>query len=140
MADLWLGDFGLRVTDFEKSIKFYTTLFDFEELKRVESEDSKYVLFRDRRSRQRLELNWYSETSPFWNSYVPGEGLDHMEVRVKSVPQMIERLKELGIPVATKKLWTNKKATEKIRADPEAAKEIEQDMWVTSTGHRIIYI
>lgn len=42
MADLWLGDFGLRVTDFEESIEFYTKLFDFEVLVRKESNDSKY--------------------------------------------------------------------------------------------------
>jgi catechol 2,3-dioxygenase-like lactoylglutathione lyase family enzyme len=140
MADLWLGDFGLRVTDFEKSISFYTKLFDFQELVRSESDDAKYMLFKDRRSGQRMELNWYSESSPFWTPYVPGEGLDHIEVRVKSLPEMLKRLQSLGIPLATKKLWKNQSALEKIRANPEEAKELEEDTWVTSTGHRIAYI
>jgi catechol 2,3-dioxygenase-like lactoylglutathione lyase family enzyme len=140
MADLWLGDFGLRVTDFEKSIAFYTKLLDLEELVRRESEDSKYVLFRDRRSGQRMELNWYSESSPFWTPYVAGEGLDHLEVRVKDLPEMLKRLEELGIPLATRKLWKNKEAIEKIRKGPQQAKELEQDVWVTSTGHKIVYI
>ncbi len=53
---------------------------------------------------------------------------------------MIETLKTLGIPIATRKLWKNKEAIEKIRRDPQLAKELAEDMWVTPTGHRIIYI
>jgi catechol 2,3-dioxygenase-like lactoylglutathione lyase family enzyme len=140
MADLWLGDFGLRVTDFEKSIAFYTKLLDLEVLVRKEAEDSKYILFRDRRSGQRMELNWYSEASPFWTPYTAGEGLDHIEVRVRDIPKMIEQLETLGIPIATKKLWTNKTEIEKIRKDPKQANELEEDMWVISGGHRIVYI
>jgi len=140
MADLWLGDFGIRVIEFEKSIAFYKDLFDFEELVREESEDSKYVLFRDRHSRQRMELNWYSEASPFWTPYSPGEGLDHIEVRVKSLPEMIERLRDTGIQFATRKLWTNREAIAQIRSDPSEAKYLDQDVWVTSKGHNIAYI
>ncbi len=33
MSDAWLGDFGLRGTNFDKSIEFYTRLLDLEELK-----------------------------------------------------------------------------------------------------------
>lgn len=80
MADAWLGNFGIRVTNFEKSIEFYTHLLDLEELKRVVEAEYAYVLLRDRRSGQRLELNWYAPSSPFWAPYVPGEGLDHLEV------------------------------------------------------------
>lgn len=51
MADLWLGDFGLRVTDFERSIRFYTSLFDFEELVREDYGYGKYILLRPKESR-----------------------------------------------------------------------------------------
>src|SRR5207249_3253683 len=90
MSDLWLGDVGIRVTNLERSIEFYTKVFDLEQIDRGGDDEGKYVLFRDRRSGQRLELNWYAERSPFWTPYVSGEALDHFEVRVKSVPETLE--------------------------------------------------
>src|SRR5437867_8865869 len=103
MSDLWLGDVGIRVTNLEKSIDFYTKVFDLEEIDRGGDVESTYVLFKDRHSGQRLELNWYAESNPFWAPYVVGESLDRFEVRVKSVPETMERLKKLGILPATKK-------------------------------------
>src|SRR5438552_7363444 len=92
MSDLWIGDVGIRVTNLEKSIEFYTRVFDLEEVDRRGDDEGKYVLFRDRRAGQRVELNWYAERSPFWAPYIVGEGLDHFEVRVKSVPETLKRL------------------------------------------------
>jgi catechol 2,3-dioxygenase-like lactoylglutathione lyase family enzyme len=139
MGDSCLCDFGLRVTNLERSTEFYTSLLDLEELKRVSDPDHSYVLFRDRRSGQRLELNWYSDSSPFATPYVPGEGLDHIEVRVKDLPEMLERLRARGILPATKKLWVNSDAVRRMRANPEEAKYLDEDVW-TSHGHRIAYI
>jgi len=139
MADSWLGDFGLRVTNFEKSIEFYTKLLDLEELKRVADSEAAYVLFRDRRSGQRIELNWYAETSPFWTPYVPGEGLDHIEVRVRNLPDMLQQLRERGIVPVTKKLWVNAAAVQRLRPDPEWAAEMEKDVWMGSSGNRISF-
>src|SRR5207249_5732043 len=65
-------------------------VFDLEQIDRGGDDEGKYVLFRDRRSGQRLELNWYGERSPFWTPYVSGQALDHFEVRVKSVPETLE--------------------------------------------------
>src|SRR3989442_15856620 len=96
MSDLWIGDVGIRVTGLERSIEFYSKVFDLEEIDRGGDDEGKYVLFRDRRSGQRLELNWYAERSPFWTPYVSGEALDHFEVRVKSVPETLDRLKKFG--------------------------------------------
>ena len=140
MSDLWLGDVGIRVTDLERSMDFYTKVFDLEEIDRGGDEHSTFVLFRDRRSRQRLELNWYAEDNPFWAPYVPCEALDHFEVRVKSVPETLERLKGLGILPATKKLWVNRKAIAKLNADPDFRKTMEEDVWTSRKGHRIAYI
>jgi catechol 2,3-dioxygenase-like lactoylglutathione lyase family enzyme len=140
MSESWLSDFGLRVTNLEKSIQFYTELLDLEELKRVADADAAYVLFRDRRSGQRFELNWYAESNPFWAPYVPGEGLDHIEVRVKSLPEFLERLRKKGILPVNKDLWVNAAAVERLKSDPEWAPFIEQDTWTTSTGHRIAYV
>ncbi len=140
MSDLWLGDFGIRVTNLERSVEFYTKLLDLEELKRAADDDSAYVLFRDRRSGQRFELNWYADTSPFAAPYVPGEALDHIEVRVKSVPEILKRLRARGIEPATRKLWVNRDAINAHRADSEWTKLMEEDVWITKNGHRIVYI
>ena len=39
MSDLWLGDVGIRVTNLERSIDFYTKVFDLEEIDRGGDED-----------------------------------------------------------------------------------------------------
>ena len=122
MAELWINYFGIRVTNLERSERFYTTLFDLVELKRVRHEGGAYVLFKDRRSGQRLELNWYAPGSPFDTPYSPGEGWDHMGVRVRSVPEILQRLQKLGIKPATRELPS------------------DEDVWVLDNGHRVVYI
>ncbi|MCI4363925.1 MAG: VOC family protein [Thermoplasmata archaeon] len=140
MADAWLCDAGIRVTDLDASIEFYTSLLDLVELKRAQEEDSAYVLFKDRRSGQRLELNWYSEKSPFYRPFVGGEGLDHLEVRVRSLATTLAKLKERGVEPVNRKLWVNPVAVEAMRSRPEDAAWLEKDVWVTSTGHSIAYV
>jgi catechol 2,3-dioxygenase-like lactoylglutathione lyase family enzyme len=122
------------------SVRFYTTLLDLVELKRAKDEDSEYVLFRDRRSGQRLELNWYAESSPFYTPFVAGEGLDHLEVRVRDVRALLTRLKAAGLEPVNRRLWVNPVAVEAMRRDPEQAAWLEKDVWVTSTGHTIAYV
>jgi catechol 2,3-dioxygenase-like lactoylglutathione lyase family enzyme len=119
---MWISYFGIRVTDFEKSKEFYRKIFDLVELAGYDGAESKYILFKDRRSGQRLELNWYAKGSVYDDPYVPGEGLDHIGVRVASVSETLKRLAEIGIQPATKELHSN------------------EDMWITSTGHRVAYI
>jgi len=124
----------------ERSIEFYTKVFDLEEIDRGGDDEGKYVLLRDRRSGQRVELNWYAERSPFWAPYFPGEALDHFEVRVKDVPETLQRLKKLGVLPATRKLWVNRKTVAKLKDDPKFAKLMQEDMWTSRNGHRIAYI
>jgi len=140
MDDLWLGDVGIRVTDLQRSLRFYTEVLGLEEIYRGGDEEGTYVLLRDKTSGQRLELNWYAEGSPFAAPYVPGEALDHLEVRVRSVPDAIKRFKKLGIKPATRKVWTNRRVVRRLMADPKARKAMEKDVWVTATGHRITHI
>jgi lactoylglutathione lyase len=135
MADAWLGDFGLRVSDLERSVAFYRQFLDLEELRRVVDEDSGYVLLRDRRSGQRMELNWYSERSPFAVPYTVGEGLDHVEIRVRSVPDMPERVRALGIPIATTKLWDRDRIEQHFSDDQELRDLTKQDVWSSPPGH-----
>jgi catechol 2,3-dioxygenase-like lactoylglutathione lyase family enzyme len=140
LSDLWLGDVGIRVTNLEKSLEFYTNVLGLEEIYRGGDDEGTYVLLRDKSSGQRLELNWYAKDNPFAAPYVPGEALDHLEVRVKSVPEMLRRLRKLGIRPATTKLWVNKRVVRKLMADPKARKDMKQDVWTTREGHRIAYI
>lgn len=122
MSELWISYFGIRVTDLKRSEEFYTKVFDLVELTRWSHPTGAYVLYKDRRSGQRLELNWYSPESPFAAQYVPGEGLDHIGVRVRSVPEVLERLGKLGIRPATRELPS------------------DEDVWVLGNGHRVAYI
>lgn len=119
---MWISYFGIRVTDFERSKLFYTKIFGLVELAGYSSEEAKYVLFKDRKSGQRLELNWYANSSPYATPYLPGEGLDHIGVRVANVTETLNRLSELGIQPSTKELSSN------------------EDIWTTSTGHHVAYI
>jgi catechol 2,3-dioxygenase-like lactoylglutathione lyase family enzyme len=140
VADTWLCDAGLRVTNLERSVRFYTTLLDLVELQRVADDESAYVLFKDRRSGQRLELNWYSEKSPFYTPFVAGEGLDHVEVRCRSVAGVLARLKPLGVEPLNRKLWVNPVAVARLRASPAEAEMLDKDVWVSSSGHTIAYV
>ena len=140
MRDLWLSDVGIRVTNLNRSLEFYTKVLGLEEIYRGGDDEGTYVLLRDKRSGQRLELNWYAKKSPFAAKYVPGEALDHFEVRVKSVPEALKRMKALGIRPATKKLWANKRVVDRLRASPKARKVMGQDVWTSKKGHRIFYI
>lgn len=140
MSDLWLSDVGIRVTNLERSLAFYTKVLGLQEIHRGGDADGVYVLLKDLRSGQRLELNWYKEDNPFAAPYVAGEALDHFEVRVRSVPDVLERLKGLGVEPATKKLWVNKTAVRKLRQDPHMAEMMEKDVWTMKNGHRIVYV
>ncbi len=140
MSDLWLGDVGIRVTDLARSLEFYTKALGLKEIYRGGDEDGTYVLLKDLRSGQRLELNWYAEDNPFAAPYVSGEALDHLEVRVKSVPETLERLEAMGIRPATKKLWVNRRAVQKLKADPKMKEMMGQDVWIAKNGHRIVYV
>lgn len=140
VADTWLCDTGIRVTDLDRSVDFYTSLLDLVELKRVRDEDSAYVLFKDRRSGQRLELNWYSPKSPFYTPFAAGEGLDHLEVRVRDVRALLTKLKERGIEPVNRKLWVNSPVVAAMKERQEEAAVLAKDVWVTSSGHTIAYI
>lgn len=140
MSDLWFSDVGIRVTDLARSLEFYTKVLGLQEIHRGGDEEGTYVLLKDLHSGQRIELNWYAAESPFAAPYVPGEALDHFEVRVKSVPDVLERLKGLGVRPATNKLWVNRKAVEKLRKDAHMKEVMGQDVWTLKSGHRIVYI
>ena len=76
--------FGIRVTDLERSLRFYVELLGLKEKRRgIMYHGGKWVLLEDTRTHQRLELNWYPANSPYATKYVPGDGLDHIGFTVK---------------------------------------------------------
>jgi catechol 2,3-dioxygenase-like lactoylglutathione lyase family enzyme len=72
---------GVRVTDLDRSLRFYTKVLGLREVSRGDLSQygrGTWVLLRDPRSRQQLELNWYPKGSQFDVPFVTGEGLDHI--------------------------------------------------------------
>jgi catechol 2,3-dioxygenase-like lactoylglutathione lyase family enzyme len=97
---MYLSYTGIRVTDLDRSIGFYTGLFGLEDVGSGDNSDrggGMYVLLRDRNSGQKLELNYYPKGSPYATLYEPGEGLDHISFRVDSVAETLEQLATKGV-------------------------------------------
>ena len=100
---MYLSYVGLRVTDLEKSFDFYTKLFGLREVARGDNSDiggGVYVLLKDQKSGQKLELNWYPAGSQYDTSYSPGDGLEHVAFAVDDVTKTIEELSAGGVEVA----------------------------------------
>lgn len=96
---LYLSYCGIRVTDLERSLKFYTELFGLKEVARGDRTKhgaGVYALLRDPKSHQKLELNWYPEDSQYGGLYVAGEGLDHIAFKVDDVTRAYEMLVSRG--------------------------------------------
>jgi len=72
---------GVRVTDLDRSLRFYTRSLGLREVSRGDLSQygrGTWVLLQDPASHQRLELNWYPPGSQFDVPFVIGEGLDHI--------------------------------------------------------------
>jgi catechol 2,3-dioxygenase-like lactoylglutathione lyase family enzyme len=75
--------FGIRVRQLARSVRFYRDVLGLKVvLKGDMGHGGKYVHLVDRKTGQRLELNWYPPSSPFAKPYLPGEGLDHIGFKV----------------------------------------------------------
>ena len=92
---MYLKYFGIRVTNLERSLRFYKNLLGLTEVKRgdcYERGAGIWVLLKDEKSQQQLELNWYPEDSKFNTRYIPGEGLDHIGFVVDNVEDKYHEL------------------------------------------------
>ena len=89
--------FGIRVTELDRSTKFYIELLGLKKRREgTMSHGGKWVLLEDPRSHQRLELNWYPSNSPYATSYVAGEGLDHIGFKVQDAASTFKKLVAKG--------------------------------------------
>jgi len=112
MVATYLSYFGIRVTDLERSIAFYTRYFGLEEVARgglevavpadnPERITGRAVLLRDPVSGCKLELNYYPDGSQFAPAYEVGEGLDHLCFRVDDLGGILKVLEAEGVrPIA----------------------------------------
>lgn len=92
--------FGIRVTDLDRSLKFYKEGLGLEEESRgVMSHGGVWVNLEDPETNQLLELNYYPPGNKYNTPYAPGEGLDHLGFRVQDVDKELARLRRLGAKV-----------------------------------------
>jgi catechol 2,3-dioxygenase-like lactoylglutathione lyase family enzyme len=126
---------GLRVKNIERSLAFYSGLFGLKEIGRGGGTPNRppiFVLLQDPKSGQKLELNWYPESSPYAVPYVPGEGLDHVGFKVASVPETLRRLRKDGVKAPR---WAAKTRSQMV--DAAGYRKV---MWVAPNGHRTAYV
>jgi lactoylglutathione lyase len=92
---------GIRVTDLDRSLRFYRDGLGLAERKRgTMSHGGTWVSLEDPDSHMQLELNIYPSDSPYAAPYVPGEGLDHVGFEVADARATIDRLRRAGARVA----------------------------------------
>ncbi|MGA8542368.1 MAG: VOC family protein [Thermoplasmata archaeon] len=92
---------GIRVTDLERSLRFYCDGLGLRETGRGQmSHGGTYVGLADPESHLEIELNYYPPDSPYARPYVVGEGLDHIAFNVPDARALIERLRAGGAKVA----------------------------------------
>ena len=89
---------GIRVKNLEETIEFYKEALGFRVLLKgkMSSHEGTYVHMRTPTGKQILELNYYPETSKFYEDYVCGSELDHLGLYVRNVREQYKRLVELG--------------------------------------------
>jgi lactoylglutathione lyase len=89
---------GIRVKNLEESIKFYKEALGFRVVLKgkMTAHEGTYVHMRTPTGNQILELNYYPETSRFYEEYVNGSELDHIGLYVSDVRRQYKRLIGLG--------------------------------------------
>lgn len=89
---------GIRVTDLEKSIDFYSKLLGMKVMGRGKIEQTKgeTVGLQSEKEAFVLELNHYEKDSPFNTKYVTGEGLDHIAFKVDNLDRALDEARKAG--------------------------------------------
>lgn len=89
---------GIRVTNLQKSIDFYTKVLGLKLEGQNKSEVTKGELadLRSEGSDFPLELNYYPKDSPYYSEYTPGEGLDHLAFKVENLDKALDEAQKVG--------------------------------------------
>ena len=84
----------IRVKDVEKSLEFYTKLFDMELESKRRLDDCWLYFLTDKESGVQIELTYNDETPE--EGYNIGNGFGHFAFHVKSLDEFTEKLKANG--------------------------------------------
>jgi lactoylglutathione lyase len=89
---------GIRVTNLQKSIDFYTKLLGMKIVGRgkVEQTKGETVGLESEKGGFNLELNYYEKNSPYNTKYTVGEGLDHLAFKVDNLDNALKEAKKAG--------------------------------------------
>jgi lactoylglutathione lyase len=89
---------GIRVTDLQKSIDFYTKILGMKVSGRGKIEQTKgeTVGLQSEKDGFVLELNHYEKGSPYNTKYSVGEGLDHLAFKVDNLDKALKEAKKAG--------------------------------------------
>jgi len=89
---------GIRVTNLERSIDFYTKVLGMKVTGRgkVEQTKGETVGLQSEKDGFVLELNYYEENSPYNTRYAVGEGLDHLAFKVDHLDKALEEARSAG--------------------------------------------
>jgi len=92
---------GIRVTNLQKSIDFYTKLLGMKVAGRCKIEQTKgeTVALKSEEGNFILELNHYEKDSPYNTPYAAGEGLDHLAFKVDNLDKALEETRSAGYRV-----------------------------------------
>jgi lactoylglutathione lyase len=92
---------GIRVTNLQKSIDFYTKVLGMHVTGRSKISKTKgeTVGLESEKDGFTLELNYYEEDSPFNTKYVLGEGLDHLAFKVDNLEKALKEAEKAGCKV-----------------------------------------
>jgi len=89
---------GIRVTDLQRSIDFYTKLLGMKVVGRgrIEQTKGETVSLESEKGGFILELNHYEKNSPYNTEYTVGEGLDHLAFKVDDLDKALEEAQLAG--------------------------------------------
>jgi len=89
---------GIRVTDLQRSIDFYTRVLGMQVVGRgkVEQTKGETVGLQSEKDGFILELNYYEESSPHYTEYTAGAGLDHLAFKVDDLDKSLEEAQLAG--------------------------------------------
>jgi lactoylglutathione lyase len=89
---------GIRVTDLQKSINFYTNILGMkvEGRSKIEQTRGETVGLQSEKDGFVLELNYYEKRSPYYTKYNLGDGLDHLAFKVDDLNKALEEARKAG--------------------------------------------
>jgi len=89
---------GIRVTNLDRSIDFYTKVLGMKVTGRskIEETGGETVGLQTEKDGFLLELNYYEKDSPYNTKYLAGEGLDHLAFKVDDLDKALKEARKAG--------------------------------------------